>query len=70
VTVREAYIRHLLRTRYLQEHCKEALMTLEAAGVVKVDVGRDRRPTRNGKPTLGEDHVVTFAANPFAGRAS
>jgi three-Cys-motif partner protein len=70
LTVREAYVRHLLRTRYLQQHCKEALLTLEDTGVVQVDVPRDRRPTRSGKPTLGDDHFVRFSANPFAGRPS
>jgi three-Cys-motif partner protein len=67
MTVRDAYVRRLLRTRYLQQHSRDALLRLEEAGVVQVDVPRAMRPIQKGKPTLGDDRVVTFSANPFQG---
>jgi len=59
-TVRDIYFQHHFGTPYYLPNYKQALIELEAEGKVTVDRPAESR-CRQGRITLGDDRIVTFA---------
>jgi len=59
--MRQIYIKHCVGTRYIESNYKEALRRLEKKDIIKADPPANKRQTRQGVVTFGNDVKVTFA---------
>lgn len=60
VTVKEIYGKHQQSTRFIKRNYKDALILLETRGRISVDKPAHSRPFRGGKPTLGDNRIITI----------
>ena len=51
---------HILKYLYTEKNIKAALMELENTNELTIDKPRERRQRRNGRLTLGNNHIVSF----------
>lgn len=49
-------------SRFTKRNYKDALLILEEKGKIKVEIPVEKRPFRCGKPTLGDDRIITFVS--------
>lgn len=56
--MKDVYIEHNMGTPYIEKHYKEALLKLEAKGVIKTESKKKRR-----KNTIGDDVIVIFPSS-------
>ncbi len=54
------YDRHNVGRPYVKANYKSALIRMEAAGSIKAEPPVEKRPKKIGKPTFGDDVIVTF----------
>jgi three-Cys-motif partner protein len=60
LSMNEIYQKHNLGTPYIEKNYKKALLNLELKGHINCTPPYDKRPKRNGCPTMGDQVQVNF----------
>lgn len=60
LTVEEIFQSHNIGTPYVESNYKEALLSLEETNMIFANPPSDKRPRRNGKPTMSNNVIITF----------